>query len=130
VLAASSVYETEAQEGAAGQRDFLNACLAIESELEPERLLDACNQVEGALGRAPGGRRHAPREIDVDVLLLGELAHRSERLVVPHPDVTRRRFVLVPLLELDPELSLPDGTRLADALGRLAGQRVTPVDSL
>ena len=75
--------------------------------------------MERELGRAPGGVRHGPRPIDVDVLLLGDLTHRSGRLVLTHPEVTSRRFVLVPLLELDPELALPDGTALRDALAAL-----------
>jgi 2-amino-4-hydroxy-6-hydroxymethyldihydropteridine diphosphokinase len=61
----------------------------------------------------------------VDLLLLGEVELRTDRLTIPHPEVTARRFVLVPLLELDPELELPDGTRLADVLPSLGeGQRV------
>jgi 2-amino-4-hydroxy-6-hydroxymethyldihydropteridine diphosphokinase len=86
--------------------------------------------VEGALGRKGGGPRHGPREIDVDVLLLGGLEHRSERLTVPHRDIVRRRFVLVPLLELDPGLTLPDGSSLAAALERIEGQRVRRVGPL
>jgi 2-amino-4-hydroxy-6-hydroxymethyldihydropteridine diphosphokinase len=108
------------------QPDFLNACLEIRTELEPEPLLDACKQVEHELGRTPGGARHGPRPIDVDVLLLGDLEHRSERLTLPHREVTARRFVLEPLLELDPGLTLPDGRRLRDLLPAVAGQRVTP----
>jgi 2-amino-4-hydroxy-6-hydroxymethyldihydropteridine diphosphokinase len=123
VVAASSVYETEPQAGAAGQRDFLNACLEIETELEPEALLGVGKAVERALGRPPDGRRHAPRPIDVDVLLLGDLEHRSERLTLPHPDILRRRFVLEPLAELDPELALPDGVRVAAGLPRVRDQR-------
>lgn len=68
------------------------------------------------------GPRHAPRPLDLDLLLLGDLELRTERLTLPHPEVTARRFVLVPLLELDPDLELPDGTRLAQALTRL-GER-------
>ena len=60
--------------------------------------------------------RHSPRPLDVDLLLLGDLELSTDRLTLPHPEVTSRRFVLAPLLELDPELTLPDGTRLADAL--------------
>ena len=67
---------------------------------------------------------HGPRPVDVDVLLLGTEAYTSERLAVPHREVANRRFVLVPLLELDPDLVLPDGTRLADALAALDGQDV------
>jgi len=130
VLASSRAYETEPQDEAAGQGDFLNACLEIETELEPEALLDACKHVERELGRRADRRRHAPRPIDVDVLLLGEIEFRDERLTLPHPDLTRRRFVLVPLLELDPALVLPDGTPLAPALDALEGQRVEPAGPL
>jgi 2-amino-4-hydroxy-6-hydroxymethyldihydropteridine diphosphokinase len=119
VLASSSVYETEPVGEVLDQRDFLNACVRVETALEPEALLDVCKAVERELGREPGGVRHGPRPIDVDVLLLGDTAHRSERLVLPHPEVTSRRFVLVPLLELDPELRLPDGVALRDALAAL-----------
>jgi len=119
VLASSSVYETEPVGEVLDQGDFLNACVRVETALEPEALLDACKAVERELGREPGGVRHGPRHIDVDVLLLGDCEHRSERLALPHPEVTSRRFVLVPLLELDPELALPDGVALRDALAEL-----------
>jgi len=119
VLASSSTYETEPVGEILDQPDFLNACLRIATALDPERLLDACKAVERELGRAAGGVRHAPRPIDVDVLLLGDLEHASERLRLPHREVTSRRFVLIPLLELDPELAVPGGTRLADALAAL-----------
>ena len=127
VTGASSVYETAPQGEVTDQADFLNACLRIRTELEPEQLLDACKQVERELGREPGGVRHGPRPIDVDVLLLGEGEHRSERLTLPHAEVTSRRFVLEPLLELDPDLQLPDGTRLAERLAAVADQRVERV---
>jgi 2-amino-4-hydroxy-6-hydroxymethyldihydropteridine diphosphokinase len=124
VIASSSVYETAPQGEVTDQPDFLNACLRIHTDLGPEALLDACKQVERELGRTSGGVRHGPRPIDVDVLLLGDGEHSSERLTLPHAEVTSRRFVLEPLLELDPELALPDGTRLADRLGAVADQPV------
>lgn len=120
VLASSSVYETEPVGLVLDQREFYNACLRVETAHGPLELLDACKAVERALGREPGGIRHGPRPIDVDVLLLDDERFKSDRLTLPHPEVTSRRFVLVPLLELDPELTLPDGTRLADALAALA----------
>ena len=119
VLASSSTYETEPVGEILDQPDFLNACVRIATEHDPQGLLAACKAVERELGRRPGGLRHGPRAIDVDVLLLGDLEHVSEHLTLPHPEVTSRRFVLVPLLELDPALALPDGTRLADALAAL-----------
>jgi 2-amino-4-hydroxy-6-hydroxymethyldihydropteridine diphosphokinase len=129
VLASSSVYETEPIGLVPDQRDFYNACLRVQTALGPEPLLDACKAVERELGRAADGVRHGPRVIDVDLLLLGGLTYISERLSLPHEEVSTRRFVLVPLLELDPELELPAvGQRLADALSRLGpGQEVRPV---
>jgi 2-amino-4-hydroxy-6-hydroxymethyldihydropteridine diphosphokinase len=127
VVASSSVYETAPQGEVLDQPDFLNACLAVETDLGPEQLLDACKDVESALGRVPGGPRHGPRPIDVDLLLLGDLVHRSDRLTLPHPEVSARRFVLEPLLELEPELVLPDGTPLASCLEAVADQPVSRV---
>ena len=124
VTASSSSYETAPQGEVTDQPDFLNACLRVETDLGPEQLLELCKGVERELGREPGGPRHGPRPIDVDLLLLGDLEHRSDRLTLPHPEVRSRRFVLEPLLELDPELTLPDGTRLAHCLEDVADQRV------
>jgi 2-amino-4-hydroxy-6-hydroxymethyldihydropteridine diphosphokinase len=124
VLASSSVYETAPQGEVLDQPDFLNAVLRIRTALGPEELLDAAKAVERELGRARGGLRHGPRPIDVDVLLLGELELRSERLSLPHREVRSRRFVLEPLLELDPGLSLPDGRPLAPWLDAVREQPV------
>ena len=125
VLDSSSLYETAPQGEVTEQPDFLNATVRIRTGLGPEALLDACKQVEAELGRAAHGPRHGPRPIDVDVLLLGDLRQHSERLTLPHREVTTRRFVLEPLLELDPRLELPDGTRLEECLRRVAQQRVS-----
>jgi 2-amino-4-hydroxy-6-hydroxymethyldihydropteridine diphosphokinase len=116
VLASSSVYETEPVGEVLDQPPFLNAVLRVETALDPEPLLDACKAVECELGRQPGGIRHGTRPTDVDLLLLGEEVFASERLTLPHAQVTARRFVLVPLLELDPGLRAPDGTVLAGSL--------------
>jgi 2-amino-4-hydroxy-6-hydroxymethyldihydropteridine diphosphokinase len=122
VLASSSTYDTDPVGEILDQPPFLNACVAIETALEPEPLLDACKALERELGRSAGGPRHGPRAIDVDVLLLGDLEHHSPRMTVPHAQATSRRFVLIPLLELDMTLATPGGLRLADALA------VLPVD--
>jgi 2-amino-4-hydroxy-6-hydroxymethyldihydropteridine diphosphokinase len=130
VLATSSVYQTAPVGELLDQPDFLNACLQVRTALGPEELLDAAKAVERELGREPGGLRHGPRPIDVDVLLLGDLEFRSERLSLPHSDVTNRRFVLEPLLELEPGLVLPDGTALAPLLHAVQDQRVRRAGSL
>jgi 2-amino-4-hydroxy-6-hydroxymethyldihydropteridine diphosphokinase len=103
VIARSSVYETEAMDDAVGQRDFYNAVVEVETALGPRDLLAVCKDVERALGREPGAPHHAPRPIDVDLLLLGDVRLEEEDLVIPHPGIARRRFVLVPLLELAPD---------------------------
>jgi 2-amino-4-hydroxy-6-hydroxymethyldihydropteridine diphosphokinase len=120
----SPLYETEAMDDAAGQRDFYNGVAEVETELQPRELLTACKDIEQQLGREPGGQRHAPRPIDIDLLLFDDLCISEDDLVIPHPGVTRRRFVLVPLLHLAPELPF------RDALAALGDeQRVTMVDS-
>jgi 2-amino-4-hydroxy-6-hydroxymethyldihydropteridine diphosphokinase len=128
VLVSSSVYETEPVGEVLDQRAFYNACLRIETELAPEALLDACKAVERAFGRKQAGEdgyvKDGPRAIDVDVLLLGDSVYSSERLTLPHREVTSRRFVLVPLLELAPRLEIPGRGPAADALAALSGQDV------
>ena len=120
VLASSSLYDTDPVGEVLDQPSFLNACVRIDTELGPEALLDACKAVERELGRdLEGGVRHGPRPIDVDLLLLGGVEYESPRLRLPHAQATSRRFVLIPLLELDFDLRTPDGTRLSDRLAEL-----------
>jgi 2-amino-4-hydroxy-6-hydroxymethyldihydropteridine diphosphokinase len=128
VEAVSSLYETEPVGEILDQPDFLNAAVRIRTALEPEELLDLSKAIEAEHGRAFGGPRHGPRPIDIDLLLLGDLEVATERLTLPHAELTSRRFVLAPLLELDPDLSLPDGTSLVAALEALpASERVERV---
>jgi 2-amino-4-hydroxy-6-hydroxymethyldihydropteridine diphosphokinase len=130
VEAASSLYETEPVGEILDQPDFLNAAVRIRTALEPEELLDLCKTIEAEHGRAFDGPRHGPRPIDVDLLLLGDIELASDRLTLPHREVTTRRFVLEPLLELDPDLVLPDGSELQSALEALGpDQRVNRVGS-
>lgn len=130
VEAVSSAYETEPVGEILDQPDFLNAAVRVRTDLEPEALLDLCKAIEAESGRT-AGPRHGPRTLDVDLLLLGDVELLTDRLRLPHPEATSRRFVLVPLLELDPGLALPDGSRLSDALRALGeGERVEPAGSL
>jgi 2-amino-4-hydroxy-6-hydroxymethyldihydropteridine diphosphokinase len=130
VEATSSLYETEPVGEILDQPDFLNAAARARTALDPEDLLEVCKAIEAEHGRALGGPRHGPRPIDIDLLLLGDIEMSTERLTLPHPEVTSRRFVLEPLLELDPGLRLPDGTELRAALEALGpGQRVNRIGS-
>jgi 2-amino-4-hydroxy-6-hydroxymethyldihydropteridine diphosphokinase len=126
----SSLYETEPVGEITDQPDFLNAAVRVRTALEPEALLDLSKAIEAEHGRVFSGPRHGPRPIDIDLLLLGDIEMSTERLTLPHPEVTSRRFVLLPLLELDPELRLPDGTGLQAALEELGEsqsvERVSP----
>jgi 2-amino-4-hydroxy-6-hydroxymethyldihydropteridine diphosphokinase len=118
VLASSSTYDTDPVGEVPDQPSFLNACLRVRTELEPLALLQAVKQLEARLGRAEGAR-HGPRLIDIDILLLGDIELRDARMSLPHEELLRRRFVLIPALELDFELRLPTGERLSDALATL-----------
>jgi 2-amino-4-hydroxy-6-hydroxymethyldihydropteridine diphosphokinase len=131
VLRSSSVYETEPVGEVTEQRDFYNAVVEVDTSLDPRGLLEACKRIERELGRSTRGPRHGPRPIDLDLLLVGDRTSTTGDLVLPHRDLTHRRFVLEPLLELSPDLELPDGSSLADALAELGdAQRVTRVGSL
>jgi 2-amino-4-hydroxy-6-hydroxymethyldihydropteridine diphosphokinase len=119
VEAVSSIYATEPVGEILDQPDFVNAAVRVRTALEPEALLDACKAVEAERGRHFDLPRHSPRPLDVDLLLLGDLELATDRLTLPHREATSRRFVLVPLLELDPDLTLPDGTVLSECLAAL-----------
>jgi 2-amino-4-hydroxy-6-hydroxymethyldihydropteridine diphosphokinase len=111
VTGCSRVWET-APVGGPPQPDFLNVVVRVETDLEPHELLDACLRVEASLGRVREVR-WGPRSVDVDVLLIDGRTIDDLDLTVPHPRMHERAFVLMPLLELDPDPVLPDGTRLA-----------------
>jgi 2-amino-4-hydroxy-6-hydroxymethyldihydropteridine diphosphokinase len=112
VAASSRVWETDPV-GGPPQPDFLNVVVRVRTELEPLAFLAACQRVEASLGRVRDVR-WGPRTVDIDIELIDALAVDDPALTVPHPRMTQRAFVLLPLLELDPNAALPDGTRLVD----------------
>ena len=111
VLASSSVYDTEPVGEVLDQPDFLNACIRVGPRSSRRRCSTRARRSSASSAARAGGVRHGPRPIDVDVLLLGDETFRSERLSLPHEQVTSRRFVLVPLLELAPDLVVPGAGR-------------------
>jgi 2-amino-4-hydroxy-6-hydroxymethyldihydropteridine diphosphokinase len=113
VRASSRVYATDPVPPTPPQPEYLNAVVAIETTLEPYGLLDASREVENALGRERL-ERWGPRTIDVDVLVFDERTIDEPELVVPHPRMLERPFVLVPLAEIDADPMLPGGHRLAE----------------
>ena len=102
----SSLYRS-APMGPAGQPDYVNAVMAIDTVLEPLALLDQLQAIEHAAGRVRAGERWGPRTLDLDLLLWGDAIIRSDRLTVPHPGLALREFVLYPLQEIAPELAVP-----------------------
>lgn len=113
-VASSSVWETDPVGGPEGQPAFLNAVIRVETEDDPRALLEAARAAEDACGRVRAVH-WGPRTLDVDVLLVDGYASDDPDLTVPHPRIAERAFVILPLLELDPDAQFPDGTRL-DAL--------------
>lgn len=125
VSACSSLYRSAPVGPVQDQPPFLNAVARLRTRLSPHRLLGRCLQVEQALGRRRRGvPAKGPRTVDLDLLLWGAQVDRSRRLVLPHPELTRRAFVLLPLLELDPGLCDPrDGRVLERHLGDLLSEQ-------
>jgi 2-amino-4-hydroxy-6-hydroxymethyldihydropteridine diphosphokinase len=119
VVAVSSLRETDPV-GYEDQPAFLNGACAVETQLAPHELLARLLAIEARLGRTRDGvPRYGPRTCDLDLLLYGRETLEEPDLVVPHPRLSERRFALEPLVELDPDLALPDGRRVGDLLARL-----------
>ncbi len=136
VAVVSHLYESEPW-GSPDQPPYANAVAAVATVLRADQLLEECQRIESELGRVRDGTRWGPRTIDVDVLLFDDEEWDSPRLTIPHPRMREREFVVVPLLEIVPEVTLPDGTalrredavygRVTRVLGRVPGfERLTP----
>jgi 2-amino-4-hydroxy-6-hydroxymethyldihydropteridine diphosphokinase len=118
VEAVSSFRET-APIGYLDQPDFVNAAVAVDTELSPRALLDLLLSIELELGRAREGPRFGPRTIDLDLLLYGDETIDEPGLTVPHPRLHERRFALEPLAELDPGLTVPEMGSVQALLARV-----------
>jgi len=124
LLSRSSLY-ISAPIDAAGP-DFVNAVVALDTTLEAHALLLELQEIERSHGRQRP-YRNAPRTLDLDLLLFGDTCIADNALTVPHPRMTQRAFVLLPLAEIAPDLRLPDGRTIASLLPALAGQKLTRI---
>jgi 2-amino-4-hydroxy-6-hydroxymethyldihydropteridine diphosphokinase len=119
VVAVSPLYETEPVGGPPGQPRYLNIVVELDTDRPPRELLERCRGLERAAGRTRG-ERWGPRTLDVDILLVDELVVDEPDLVVPHPRMEERRFVMAPLADLAPDLVAPDWEdRVAGSVARV-----------
>lgn len=129
VEAVSSLYRTAAV-GVTDQPDFLNAVARLVTKRDPEGLLQTLLGIETALGRVRSGVQFGPRNIDLDLLLYGEVEMATRSLTVPHPRMHLRRFVLEPLYEIDGDLTLPGGRQVSYLLEQSRDQGVAHAGSI
>lgn len=124
-IATSSFYRTPPY-GPPDQPDYLNAAVALETRLDAEELLDHTQRIELDHGRVRKAERWGPRTLDIDLMLYGQQRLNTSRLTVPHYDLHNRAFMLVPLLEIAPEATLPDGRSLRELLLPLDTSAIQP----
>ena len=120
VLSTSSLYETSPV-GGPPQRSFVNLVVKATTSLDPRSLLGACREIEKRLGREEGPR-WGPRVVDLDILIYDNEKISEPDLEIPHPRLVQRRFVLVPLLEIDPIAADPWGRAYRDFLDQAEGE--------
>jgi 2-amino-4-hydroxy-6-hydroxymethyldihydropteridine diphosphokinase len=126
--AASRLYRT-APVGPSGQPDYVNAAARLETRLTPQALLAELHRIELAHGRRRDGTRWGPRILDLDILIYGDARIDEPGLTIPHPEMARRAFVLVPLADVAPlDLAVPGVGILAELLDRCERDGVEPFD--
>ncbi|MEZ3501312.1 2-amino-4-hydroxy-6-hydroxymethyldihydropteridine diphosphokinase [Pantoea sp. KPR_PJ] len=124
-VATSSFYRTPPY-GPPNQPDYLNAAVILETALTPEALLDHTQRIEQEHGRVRKAERWGARTLDIDIMLFGQLRLNTPRLIVPHYDMHNRAFMLVPLLEIAPDATLPEGRPLRELLTLLDASPIQP----
>lgn len=125
VVAVSGFYRTPPL-GPPGQPDYCNAVCVVDTALEPEALLDVLQGVENSAGRKRDGERWGPRILDLDLLHMEGRASHTTRLTLPHPELQRRAFVLLPLAQVAPDLSIPGLGPVADLAAAVDCTGVVP----
>ncbi|KID04332.2 2-amino-4-hydroxy-6-hydroxymethyldihydropteridine diphosphokinase [Hafnia alvei] len=124
LIVTSSLYRTPPH-GPQDQPDYLNAVVALDTDLSAENLLDHTQKIELEHGRVRKDERWGPRTLDLDILLFGDEIINTERLTVPHYDMKNRQFMLYPLAEIAPELHFPSGESLQSVIAQLGAEPLT-----
>jgi len=127
-LRQSSLYETTPM-GFADQPVFINAVAELNTTLSADALMLRLRAIESAQGRVRGGNRNGPRTLDLDMLLFADARIAEPDLEVPHPRMTERAFVLLPLLEIAPDVQIPGIGAAGALLARVSGQDVRRLDA-
>ncbi len=125
LLKQSSLYRSPAWGATSAQPDYVNAVVAVETALTPVELWRATCRIEQAQGRERKGERNAARTLDIDLLLYDDMIMQNEHLTLPHPRMHERAFVLRPLLDVAPSLSIPGHGRAAALLDQLSDHETT-----
>jgi 2-amino-4-hydroxy-6-hydroxymethyldihydropteridine diphosphokinase len=117
----SSLYETSPV-GGPPQRSYVNLVAHLTTNMSPRELLEACKTIEQRIGRGDSDIRWGPRVVDLDILLFDQEKVSEPDLEIPHPRLTVRKFALVPLLEIEPELTDPWGMPYRDLVDEAEGE--------
>ncbi|MXP56341.1 2-amino-4-hydroxy-6-hydroxymethyldihydropteridine diphosphokinase [Pantoea sp. Mhis] len=125
-IATSSLYQTSPYGSSLNQSDYLNAVVELETLLEPDILLQYIQHIELKHGRERKKDRWGPRTLDLDILLFGKALINTINLIIPHYDMHNRPFMLIPLIEIAPQLSLPNGHSLIQLISNLDCSTVHP----
>ena len=127
LMAVSPTYWTEPWGSATPQPEYLNAVVALTTDLSPNELLVAMQTIEHDLGRQRGSERYGPRALDLDLLVFGEMVMDDSQLTLPHPRLAERAFVLVPLCDIAPKLAVPTLDRVDYLLEALDAEELDGV---
>jgi 2-amino-4-hydroxy-6-hydroxymethyldihydropteridine diphosphokinase len=132
VTGVSPIYETSPIDAPDGSENFLNAVVLLDTTLAASRLLDRAHAIEDAFGRerSAGGEYHAPRTLDVDVIVVGDRRRNDEVMQLPHPRAAERAFVLQPWYDVEPDAEIPDAGSIADLLEKSDRSGLTRRDDL
>jgi 2-amino-4-hydroxy-6-hydroxymethyldihydropteridine diphosphokinase len=131
VTEVSPIYETEPVDAPDGSGKFLNAVVLLDTTLAARRLLDRAHAIEAAFGRdRSGGEFHAPRTLDVDIIVVGDRRRNDEVMQLPHPRAAERAFVLQPWYDIEPDAEIPDTGLVAELLEKSDRSGLTRRDDI